>query len=90
MAEMTLSQLRKNLRSTCDRAVDAQEPVRVRRRNGKDVVLLSADEFDRIAETAHILASPKNARRLLSALARARRGATKPMTVEKLRESLGL
>lgn len=90
MAQTTLSELRRNLKSFCDRAVDDREPVRVRRRNGKDVVLLAAEEFDSISETAHLLASPKNARRLLAALARARRGTTRAMTVERLRETLGL
>ena len=90
MAETTLSELRRNLKSFCDRAVADCEPIRVRRRNGRDVVLLPAEEFDSIFETAHLLSSPKNARRLLAALSRARRGTTRPMTVEKLRARLGL
>jgi antitoxin YefM len=90
VAETTLSELRRDLKNFCDRAVDDREPVRVRRRNGKDVVLLAAEEFDSISQTAHLLASPKNARRLRAALGRARRGTTKPMTAEKLRANLGL
>lgn len=90
MAETTLSELRRNLKSFCDRAVGDRETIRVRRKGGGDVVLVAAEEFDGIAETAHLLASPKNLRRLLAALGRARRGATRPMTVEKLRASLGV
>jgi len=88
--ETTFSKLRNNLKSYCDRAVNDREPIRVRRRNGADVMLVDADEYASLAETAHVLSSPKNAARLLAALARARRGKTKTMTVEELRADLGI
>jgi antitoxin YefM len=90
MTETSFSRLRQQLKSFCDRAVDDREPVRIRRRNGKDVVLIAADEFESLSETAHLLASPRNAARLLSALTRARKGSTRVMRVEKLRETLGI
>ncbi len=88
--ETTFSKLRAQLKSYCDQAVANREPIRVRRRNGEDVVLLAADEYDSLAETAHLLSSPKNAARLLAALARARRGSVKPLTLEELRAALGI
>lgn len=90
MVETSFSRLRQQLKSFCDRTVADREPIRVRRRNGQDVVLLSADEFDSLLETAHLLSSPRSAARLLSALSKARKGTTKPLSVEKLRASLGL
>ncbi len=45
---------------------------------------------ERAGGTAHLLASPRNAGRLQTALARARKGKGKPMTVEELRASVGL
>ena len=88
--EATFSKLRAQLKSYCDQAVANREPIRVRRRNGEDVVLLAADEYDSLAETAHLLSSPKNAARLLAALTRARRGSVKPLTLEELRAGLGI
>jgi len=41
-------------------------------------------------ETAHLLRSPKNARRLLAALQRAKQGKGKPESLEKLRREMGL
>jgi len=41
-------------------------------------------------ETAHLLRSPANAERLLTALARARAGIAPPGTVEELRREVGL
>ena len=88
--EATFSKLRAQLKSYCDQAVANREPIRVRRRNGEDVVLLAADKYDSLAETAHLLSSPKNAARLLAALTRARRGSVKPLTLEELRAGLGI
>ena len=88
--ETTFSQLRGNLKSYCEQAVANREAIRVRRRNGHDVVLLAADEYDSLADTAHLLSSPRNAARLLAALARARKKTVKPMTVEELRAALGV
>src|SRR5262245_48543831 len=65
--ETTLSKLRSNLKKYCDQAVAQRVPIRVRRRSGEDIVVVSADEYDRLAETAHLVASPKNAARLLAA-----------------------
>ncbi|TAN51057.1 MAG: prevent-host-death protein, partial [Methylococcaceae bacterium] len=55
-----------------DRAVDDHEVILVRRRSGRDVAMIAADELASLTETAHLLRSPKNAERLLTALARAR------------------
>jgi antitoxin YefM len=88
--ETSFSRLRDNLRSFCDQAVANRQPIRVRRRKGGDVVLLAADEFDSLAETAHLLSSPANVARLLAALSRARRNKVKPMTVEELRAAVGI
>lgn len=88
--ETTLSKLRSNLKSYCDKVVADRIAVRVRRRKGDDVVLVAADDYEGLKETAYLLSSPKNAKRLLAALARARQRKTKPMTLEELRASVGL
>jgi antitoxin YefM len=41
-------------------------------------------------ETAHLLRSPKNARRLLSAMSRAKAGKGKAQSLNKLRREMGL
>ncbi len=52
--------------------------------------LVPAMQLGSLMETAHLLRSPKNARRLLAALrpAQGRRG--KPESIEKLRKEMGL
>jgi antitoxin YefM len=88
--ETTYSQAREHLKTLMDRAVDDREVVVVRRRSGGAVAMIAADELQSLMETAHLLRSPKNAERLLAALARARAGDVPPMMVESLAESLGL
>ena len=87
--ETTLSKLRGNFKRYADQALSQRVPIRVRRRDGNDLVLLAADDYDSMAETAHLLASPRNAERLLAALVRARKGKGKPMTIGELRAACG-
>jgi len=90
MTVTSYTEARRKFGEFCSQAVDDREPVLVRRRDGEDVVIIAADEYASISETAHLLASPRNAERLRAALASARRGDTPPMRVEELRETVGL
>ena len=62
----------------------------IERRNGENVALISEDELNSLLETAHLLRSPRNARRLAAALERALGGKTVPSSLEQLQQSLGL
>ena len=86
--ETTYTSLRENLASVLDQVVDQQETVIVRRRGARDVALVPASELAGLVETAHLLRSPRNARRLLAALRRAKRGKQKPLTVAELRREM--
>lgn len=88
--ETTYSQARKQLKTLMDRAVDDREVIVVRRRSGGAVAMIAADELQSLMETAHLLRSPKNAERLLSALARARAGEIAPTAVDALEKLYGL
>jgi antitoxin YefM len=88
--ETTYTSLRARLASVLDKVVKDQEVVIVRRRGARDVALVPAEELAGLMETAHLLRSPKNAKRLLTALRRANRRSVKPETVNQLRRELGL
>jgi antitoxin YefM len=90
METTTYSKLRENLASFLDKVVDDQEIVIVRRKGSRDVALIPASELAGLMETAHLLRSPRNAERLLSAMRRAERGGGIRMTVEELRREIGL
>ena len=86
--ETTYTSLRENLASVLDRVVDEQEKVIVRRRGARDVALVPAAELAGLIETAHLLRSPRNAKRLLTALGRAERKKAKPESVAELRREI--
>jgi antitoxin YefM len=86
--ETTYTSLRENLASVLDQVVDQQETVIVRRRGARDVALVPASELAGLIETAHLLRSHRNARRLLAALRRAERGKQKPATIGELRREM--
>ena len=88
--ETTYTSLRKRLASVLRQVADDHEVVIVRRRSAKDVALVPAEELAGLMETAHLLRSPKNARRLLAALRRAQGRTGRPESVENLRQEMGL
>jgi antitoxin YefM len=68
MASVSFNQLRAKLAQFLDEVCDSRTPLRVTRRKGRSVVLMSVDEYDRLIETLHLLHSPANAARLLASI----------------------
>ena len=88
--QTTYTNARANLAALLEQVTSNREIVIINRRGGEDVALVSATELAGLLETAHLLRSPKNAQRLLTALRRARSRKLRPQPVEKLRRGLGL
>ena len=88
--QTTYSKARASLATLCDRAVSDQEVILIQRRGREDVALIAASELSSLMETAHLLRSPANAERLLTALARAQSQMTASQTTDELRAEVGL
>lgn len=88
--ETTYTNLRERLATILDRVADDQQVVIVRRRGARDVALVPAQELVGLMETAHLLRSPQNAKRLLSALRKAVHKKGRPESLDKLRREMGL
>lgn len=88
--ETTYTGARKQLATLMDQVTDTREPVFIHRRGKEPVALVAADELAGWVETAHLLRSPLNARRLLEAAARADGGAGDPTSLDELQARLGL
>ncbi len=86
----TYTNARAKLASLCDKVTSTREPVIIQRRGHEDVALVAASELRGLEETAHLLSSPENAKRLLTAIARARGGKGKPTPLAAIRKELGL
>ena len=88
--ETTYTQARADFAQILARVGEDNEVVVVRRRGRPAVALVAADELSSLMETAHLLRSPANARRLLSALRRALGRKGRPQTPASLRRALRL
>jgi antitoxin YefM len=87
--EATYTSARDNL-ALLDRATKDREVVYIRRRGRETVALVAAAELTSLLETAHLLRSPKNAKRLLAALRRALKCTVAPQSVSALRREMRL
>jgi antitoxin YefM len=72
-----------------DEVTKNREVVIIRRRGHEDVAMITADELAGVLETAHLLRSPKNAKRLLTALDRVKKGSGVFQTIDDLRSEVG-
>lgn len=70
---ITASDARKNLFPLIEEVNNDRTAVEINSRNGS-AVLMSRDEYEALEETAYLLRSPANARRLLESLAQAQQG----------------
>lgn len=68
MDAITYSAARANLAKTMDRVCNDHEALIITRNGEQSVVMLSLDDFKSLEETAYLLRSPANAKRLLAAM----------------------
>ena len=74
MGSIPYSRVRSNLASTMDKVCDDHAPIIITRKNSRSVVMMSLEDYEALEETAYLLRSPKNARRLLESVAELKRG----------------
>ena len=61
---MTYTAVRANLAKTMEKICDNHDPVIITRNKEQSVVLMSLEDYNALEETAYLLKSPTNARRL--------------------------
>ena len=88
--QTTYTNARTNLAKFCEEVTTNQEVVFINRQGHEPVALISASELARLTETAYLLKSPKNAKRLLTALKRAQERTLKPEPIEQFVQEIGL
>lgn len=69
MDAITYTTARANLASTMDRVCEDHEPLIITRNGEQSVVMLSLEDYKALEETAYLLRTPANARRLLASVA---------------------
>jgi antitoxin YefM len=74
MDSITYTKARANLARTMNEVCESHDPVIITRSGEASVVMLSLEDYKSLEETAYLLRSPKNAKRLIEAVAELERG----------------
>jgi antitoxin YefM len=69
MNTITYTAARTNLAQTMEKVCDDHAPVIITRKTARPVIMMSLDDYEALEETAYLLRSPQNARRLLESIA---------------------
>ena len=74
MKTMSYSESRARYAETLDSVVNDREEVVITRAGHEPVVIVSLDDYESLKETAYLLRSPENVRRLVTAIERLESG----------------
>ena len=74
MKAITYSAARQNLAKTMEDVCNDHAPIIVTRKTTDSVVIMSLEDYEALEETAYLLRSPKNTRRLIESIAQLERG----------------
>ena len=83
MDTITYSAARASLATTMDKVCHDHEPLIITRSGRQSVVMLSLDDFKSLEETAYLLRSPENAKRLIAAVSALSKGKGKERQLAK-------
>jgi len=74
MKAISYTAARQNLAKTMDSVCKDHAPIIVTRKVSESVVIISLEDYSALEETAYLLRSPKNARRLVESIAQLESG----------------
>jgi antitoxin YefM len=74
MEAITYTAARQNLAKTMEKVCRDRAPVIVTRKSSNSVVIMSLEDFEALEETAYLLRSPKNIRRLVESMSQLENG----------------
>ena len=68
MKAISYTAARENIAATMNQVCDDRNPVIITRKRDQSVVMLSLEDYESLEETAYLLRSPANAKRLQAAI----------------------
>ncbi|ART63391.1 type II toxin-antitoxin system Phd/YefM family antitoxin [Kushneria marisflavi] len=74
MDAISYTAARSQLSKTMEQVCEDHAPIVITRSRAPSVVMLSLEDYEALQETAYLLRSPKNARRLLESMAELEQG----------------
>ncbi len=87
MLVVNYSNMRDNFKDYCDKVTDDYETVIVTRKNGKNVVMISLEEYNNMKENLYIMSNKKDYDRLVTSKKQLEAGkGTVAKSIEELRQ----
>ncbi len=77
MEAVSYTHLRKNLAGMLDKVNEDHNPVLITRQKGSPAVLISLEDYNSYEETAYLMQSPENAKRLNRSIEQIEKGLSK-------------
>lgn len=74
MKAISYTSVRSNLAKTMEQICDDHEPIVITRKNERSVVMVSLEDYEALEETAYLLRSPKNMKRLIASISQLENG----------------
>jgi len=74
MRAITYTSARSDLAKTMKKVCDDHNPIVITRKNTEAVVMISLEDYEALNETAYLLQSPKNAKRLIESIKELEKG----------------
>jgi antitoxin YefM len=74
MKAISYTSARQNLAKTMEQVCQDHAPIIITRKTNDSVVIMSLEDYTALQETAYLLRSPKNTRRLIDAIAQLENG----------------
>lgn len=68
MKAITYTAARQNLAKTMEKVCQDRAPIIITRKTSDSVVIMSLEDYEALEETAYLLRSPKNTRRLIESI----------------------
>jgi len=84
MTAITYTAARENLAATMDRVCANHDPVIITRNREQAVIMISLEDYEALQETAYLLRSPANAKRLMASIQSLDAGEGTKRTLESL------
>ncbi len=82
MNAISYTAARENLASTMDKVCEDHAPIIITRNRDQAVVMMSLQDYEALEETAYLLKNPKNAKRIMNAIAQLDAGKGVSRTVD--------
>jgi antitoxin YefM len=84
MRVTTVADLRKNFKQRMDEVHADHDILIINRQGDKDMVMLSLEDYNALKETAYLLSTKKNARRLFESMEQLEKGKTIKKNLDEL------